>query len=67
MKTPVAPYGAHTRLQQSLQLPQTVPSTPSLQNVGAEGGGAQVPRVLPAGMVHVDEQQSPLREQTSLV
>jgi hypothetical protein len=67
MKTPVGPYGAHKRLQQSLQLPHVVPSTPSLQYVGAEGGAAQVPSFLPVGMVHVAEQQSLPLEQTSFV
>jgi len=67
MKTPVGPYGAHNRLQQSLQLPHTVPSTPSEQYVGADGGAAQVPSVFPVGMVHVEEQQSLSREQTSFV
>ena len=65
--TPVEPYGAHSRLQQSVQLPQTMPSTPSLQYVGPDGGTPQVPSVFPAAMVHADEQHSLLREQTSLV
>jgi hypothetical protein len=65
--TPVGPYGAHSRLQQSLQVPQTVPSMPSLQNVEPLGGAEQVPSVLPVAIVHLDEQHSESREQTSFV
>lgn len=50
-----------------MQLPHTVPSTPSEQYVGADGGAAQLPSVFPAAIVHVPEQQSPFREQTSFV
>jgi hypothetical protein len=58
MDTPVGPYGAQSRLQQSLQAPQTVPSIPSLQNVGPLGAAPHVPTVLPDAIVHVPEQQS---------
>jgi hypothetical protein len=56
--TPVGPYGAQRRLQQSPQLPQSVPSTPSLQYVAPLGGGAHTPTFLPAGIVQFAEQQS---------
>lgn len=38
---------------------------PSLQYVDPVGGAAQVPSVLPVGMVHFAEQHSESREQTS--
>ncbi len=66
-KTPVCAYGAQRRLQQSPQLPQTVPSTPAEQNVGPDGGAAHVPTVLPAAMVHVPLQHSEPCEHASLV
>lgn len=66
-KTPVCAYGAHKRLQQSPQLPQTVPSTPAVQNVGPVGGAAHVPIVLPCAMVQVPEQHSEPLEHASLV
>jgi hypothetical protein len=48
-----------------LQPPHTVPSTAALQYVAPLGGGPQVPSVLPAAIVQVDEQQSKSFEQTS--
>lgn len=65
--TPVGAYGAHSRLQQSVQEPHRVPSTPSVQNVGAVGGAAQVPSVLPCAIVQVPEQHCDPAVQTSLV
>ena len=65
--TPVGPYGAQRRLQQSPHPPQTVPSTPSEQYVAPEGGGAQEPTLLPGAMVHVAEQHSLPFEQMSPV
>jgi hypothetical protein len=58
METPVGPYGAQSRLQQSVQLPQTEPSTPPEQNDAPDGGGAHVPTALPDAIVQVEEQQS---------
>ena len=40
---------------------------PSEQYVAPLGGAAQVPSVLPAAMLHFDEQHSASREQTSFV
>src|SRR5258708_33105368 len=63
--TPVEPSGAQTRLQQSRHDPQTVPSTPPLQNDGPVGAAAQVPRVAPWTIVQTPPQQSADVEQTS--
>jgi hypothetical protein len=67
MSTPVGPYGAHRRLQQSPQLPHTVPSTASEQYVAPDGGEEHVPTVLPCAMLQTPEQHSVLAEQTSPV
>lgn len=67
MNTPVGVYGAQRRLQQSLHDPHRVPSIPAEQNVGPDGGGAQVPSVLPWAIVHAPEQHCESREHTSLV
>jgi hypothetical protein len=63
--TPVGPYGAQSRLQQPLQSPHRVPSTPSLQYVAPDGGAPQVPRTLPGAIVQIAEQQSVPAEHTS--
>ena len=62
--TPVGPNGAHSRLQQSPQLPQVMPSTPP-QNDGPVGGPSQVPTFLPVAIVHEPVQQSLSRAHTS--
>jgi hypothetical protein len=56
--TPLLPKGAQSRLQQSLQLSQTVPSTPPLQYVDPVGGAPHVPSVAPAATLQVPPQQS---------
>jgi hypothetical protein len=56
--TPVGPYGAQRRLQQSPHPLQTFPSTPSWQYVEPAGAAAQVPTVLPLGTSQIEEQQS---------
>jgi hypothetical protein len=65
--TPVVGYGAQSRLQHPLQASQTVPSTPSLQYVGPEGGGAHLPAVAPDEMSQMPPQQSTEFEQMSPV
>jgi hypothetical protein len=62
---PLVPYGAHTRLQQSLQVLQTVPSTPPLQRVLPGWGVSQRPSVAPAATLQTPPQQSRGFEQTS--
>ncbi len=65
--TPVGPYGAHSLLQHLLQASQSVPSTPSLQNVGPDGGGPHFPIVAPAAIEQMPPQQSAGAEQASPV
>ena len=65
--TPVVGCGAQRRLQQPLQASQAVPSTPSLQYVAPDGGGAHLPTVAPAGTSQIPPQQSTALEQTSPV
>jgi hypothetical protein len=50
-----------------LQPLHTVPSTPSLQYVGPDGGGAHFPTVAPAAIVQMPPQQSAAAEQASPV
>src|SRR5258708_34746940 len=52
-------YGAHRRLQHSLHIWQSVPSTPPWQNDGPVGGGPHVPTPFIA-MLHVPPQHSAL-------
>jgi hypothetical protein len=63
--TPDGPYGAQSRLQQSLQDPQTVPSTPPLQKLAPAGGAPQTPRVCPDAIVQTPPQQSAARAHES--
>jgi hypothetical protein len=55
--TPVM-YGSQTRLQQSLHVPQSVPSTLPLQSDAPAGGMPQVPLSAPAALLHAPPQQS---------
>lgn len=57
-ETPVVPYGAQTRLQQSLHPVQTVPSTPPLQRVLPGIGVSHFPSVAPAATLQTPPQQS---------
>jgi len=62
--TPVGAYGAHRRLQQSLQSPHTVPLTP-WQKAAPSGIAPHVPSTEPAAIVHVALQHSLAEEHTS--
>jgi len=63
--TPLVPKGAQTRLQQSLQAVQTVPSTPPLQRVLPGCGVSQRPSVAPVATLQMPPQQSRGFEHTS--
>jgi hypothetical protein len=65
--TPVLRYGAHNRLQQSVQAPHTMPSTPPLQKDDPVGGLPHVPSVAPLAMLHVPLQHAFPVVQTSPV
>jgi hypothetical protein len=65
--TPVVADGAQSRLQQPLHASHAVPSTPSLQYVDPDGGGAHFPSVAPDAMSQMPPQQSMELEHTSPV